>query len=32
MMDIEFVYINKDSTPEKIEEELLIKDLVWKLK
>lgn len=32
MMDIEFVYINKDSTPEKLEEELLIKDLVWKLK
>ena len=32
MMDIEFVYINKDSTPEKIEEEPLIKDLVWKLK
>ena len=32
MMDVEFVYINKDSTPEKIEEELLIKDLVWKLK
>ena len=32
MMDIEFVYINKDSTPEKLEEELLIKDLIWKLK
>ena len=32
MMDIEFVYINKNSTPEKLEEELLIKDLVWKLK
>lgn len=32
MMDIEFVHINKDSTPEKLEEELMIKDLVWKLK
>ena len=32
MMDIEFVHITKDSTPEKLEEELMIKDLVWKLK
>ena len=32
MMDIEFVHINKDTTPEKLEEELLIKDLIWKLK
>jgi L-arabinose isomerase len=32
MVDIEFVHINKDSTPEKLEEELLIKDLIWKLK
>ena len=32
MMDIEFVYINQDSTPEKLEEELLVKDLIWKLK
>ena len=32
MMDIEFVHINKDSTPEKLEEELLVKDLLWKLK
>ncbi len=32
MMDIEFVHICKDTTPEKLEEELLIKDLIWKLK
>ena len=32
MLDIEFVHITKDSRPEKLEEELLIKDLVWKLK
>lgn len=32
MMDIEFVHITKDATPEKLEEELLVKDLVWKLK
>ena len=32
MMDIEFVHIDKDTTPEKLEEELMIKDLVWKLK
>ncbi len=32
MTDIEFVHITKDSTPEKLEEELLLKDLVWKLK
>ncbi len=32
MMDIEFVHIGKDTTPEKLEEELLVKDLVWKLK
>ncbi len=32
MMDIEFVHITKESTPEKLEEELMIKDLVWKLK
>lgn len=32
MMDIEFVHIDKDSTPEKLEEELLVKDLIWKLK
>lgn len=32
MMDIEFVHIDKDTTPEKLEEELMIKDLIWKLK
>ena len=32
MMDIEFVHITKDTTPEKLEEELLVKDLIWKLK
>ena len=32
MMDIEFVHITKDTTPEVLENELLIKDLVWKLK
>ena len=32
MMDIEFVHISKETTPEKLEEELLVKDLVWKLK
>lgn len=32
MMDIEFVHIDKNTTLEKLEEELLIKDLVWKLK
>ena len=32
MMDIEFVHISKDTTPEKLEEELLVRDLIWKLK
>ena len=32
MMDIEFVHINEDTTPEKLEEELFLKDLAWKLK
>ena len=32
MMDIEFVHITDDTTPEKLEEELLVKDLIWKLK
>ena len=31
-MDIEYVHIDKDTTPEKLEEELMIKDLIWKLK
>ena len=32
MMEIEFVYIDRDSTPEKLEEELFLKDLAWKLR
>ena len=32
MMDIEFVHIDKDTTQEKLEDELLVKDLIWKLK
>ena len=32
MMDIEFVHISKDTSPEKLEEELFLKDLAWKLK
>ena len=32
MMDIEYVHIGVDTTPEKLEEELFIKDLAWKLK
>lgn len=32
IMDIEFVHISKDTTPEKLEDELMVKDLIWKLK
>ena len=32
IMDIEFVHIGKDTRPEQLEEELLVKDLIWKLK
>jgi len=32
MLELEYVHISKDTTPERLEEELLIKDLVWKLK
>ncbi|MCR5825694.1 MAG: L-arabinose isomerase [Oscillospiraceae bacterium] len=32
MMDIEFVHISKDTTPEQLENDLLVKDLIWKLK
>jgi L-arabinose isomerase len=32
MMDIEFVHINRDTTPEKLEEALFLADLAWKLK
>jgi len=32
MMDIEFVHISKETTPAKLEDELFIKDIAWKLK
>ena len=32
MMEIEFVYIGKDTTPEGLEEKLLLADLAWKLR
>ena len=32
MMGLEFVHITKDTTVEKLEEKLMIADLVWKLK
>ena len=32
IMDIEFVHINKDTTPEGLENELFLNDLAWKLK
>jgi len=32
IMDIEFVHIDKHTIPQKLEEELLVKDLVWRLK
>lgn len=32
MMDIEFVHINKDTTPDGLEQELFLNDLAWKLK
>ena len=32
MMDIEYVHISRDTTPEKLEDDLLIKDIAWKLK
>ena len=31
-MDIEFVHIDKDTTVEKLEDELFIKDIAWKLR
>ena len=31
-MDIEFVHIDKDTTVEKLEDDLLVKDLIWKLR
>ena len=32
IMDIEFVHIDKDSTPEKLEKELFFNDIAWKLR
>ena len=32
MMDIEFVHITKDTTPETLEHDLLLADIAWKLK
>lgn len=32
MMEIEFVHIDADTTPEKLEHELFLNDLAWKLK
>jgi L-arabinose isomerase len=32
MMGVEFVHITKDTTVEKLEEKLMVADLVWKLK
>lgn len=32
MMDIEFVRIDKDTTPDSLEQELFLNDLAWKLK
>ena len=32
MMDIEFVHISKDTTPESLERDLFLADLAWKLK
>ena len=32
MMDIEYVHITKDTIPERLEEELMVKDLISKLK
>lgn len=32
IMDIEFVHISKDTTPEKLEHDLFLSDLAWKLR
>ncbi|MBO7401925.1 MAG: L-arabinose isomerase [Lachnospiraceae bacterium] len=32
MMDIEFVHISKETTPEALEEKLMLMDIAWKLK
>jgi L-arabinose isomerase len=31
IMDMEFVYINKDTTPEQLEKELFWSDIAWKM-
>ena len=32
IMDIEFVHISKDTTPESLERDLIMADVAWKLK
>ena len=32
IMEIEFVHITKDTVPEQLEDDLLVKDLIWKLR
>ena len=32
IMDIEFVHLTADTDPDRLEEELMVKDLIWKLK
>ncbi len=32
MMDVEFVHIGRETNPDKLEEELFLKDIAWKLK
>ena len=32
IMEIEFVHITKETTPEKLEQDLMLADLAWKLK
>ena len=32
MMQIEYVHIGADTTPEKLEDDLFLKDIAWKLR
>ena len=32
IMDIEFVHLTKDTDPDRLEDDLMVKDLVWKLR
>lgn len=32
MMDVEFVHITRDTTPEALEHDLFLSDLAWKLR